>query len=171
MEITVKTAKGNAELKNGNKYLLVMLHRAGLGYNHNITCCNKYKICAIHLFTLLVIHLFIHSFYRCLLKNSHMTGSILGAGMPSLVEMTAYWYYRITYELCFQKNIDILQEQKMLFDSTYGGTQNSPIHKIRKYTGRCQGPRSEGRWEGQMGTQCLMETEFQFKQVINDAAR
>ena len=100
MEITVKTAKGNAELKNGNKYLLVMLHRAGLEYNHNVTCCNKYKICAIHLFTLLVIHLFIHSFHRCLLKNSHMTGSILGAGMPSLVETTAYWYYRITYELC-----------------------------------------------------------------------
>lgn len=26
MEITIKTAKGNEELKNGNKYILIILH-------------------------------------------------------------------------------------------------------------------------------------------------
>lgn len=90
MKITVKTAKRNAELRNGNKYILAMLHRVSLGCDHNIdiTGCNKHKICGIHLFILSVIHLFIHSFHTYLLKNSHMTETILGTEMPPLVEVT-----------------------------------------------------------------------------------
>ena len=104
MKITVKTAKRNAELRNGNKYILAMLRRVSLGCDHNIdiTGCNKYKISGIYLFILSVICLFSHSFHTYLLKNSHMTGTILGTEMPSLVEMTISWYYRITYELCFR---------------------------------------------------------------------
>ena len=51
--MTGKTAKGDAELKNGNKYILVMLHR----YDRNITCSNKLQNTCYS-----PVHSFIHSF-------------------------------------------------------------------------------------------------------------
>lgn len=94
MKITAKMAKRNAELVNGNKYFLVILHRASLGHDHTIIACNKVKIYVIYLFILSVIH---YIPYIHLLQNTPMIGTILG---PFLVELTICWHYRITYELC-----------------------------------------------------------------------
>ena len=60
-----------------------------------------------------------------------------------------------------------LGADKYCFIPLIQGTQNNQIHRVIKYIGRCQGP-GAGVGQGRgMGSQCLMKTEFQFREVKN----